>query len=229
MARDCTRRRILPDDLMTEIAVRKPKNASELAGIGRISRFLGMPELDSFSEAIGAAYGMPENEWPSLKRRQLTQEQSTMLTAVLGMLRKKASELRISQGMLCNRRDAEKLVLGGRYLPARRLIEAGVAVAVATDFNPGSSPSLHLPLAMTLACVTQAMTPEEVLRGATSVAARAVGLEGRAGSLAPGSQADLAVIDAPGLNHWLYHFRPNACTAVMKSGRWRIGPGRATG
>ena len=117
MARDRTRRRILPDDLMTEIAVRKPKNASELAGIRRIGRFLGMPELDSLSEAICEAYGMPENEWPTLKRRQLTQEQSTVLTAVLGILRQKASELGISQGMLCNRRDAEKLVLGSRDLP----------------------------------------------------------------------------------------------------------------
>jgi imidazolonepropionase len=112
------------------------------------------------------------------------------------------------------------LYLGQGYLPARRLIEAGVEVAVATDFNPGSSPSFHLPLAMTLACINQKMTPAESLRGATAIAARAVGLEGKAGSLTVGSNADIAMMDAPDLNHWLYHFQPNACTAVMKSGRW---------
>lgn len=112
------------------------------------------------------------------------------------------------------------LYLGEAHLPARRLIEAGVPVAVATDFNPGSSPSYHLPLAMTLACLNQRMTPAEALCGATALAARAVGLGGRAGSLTPGCQADLALIDAPDLNHWLYHFRANACHRVMKSGTW---------
>jgi imidazolonepropionase len=117
------------------------------------------------------------------------------------------------------------LYLGEPYLPARKLLENGVAVAVATDFNPGSAPSYHLPLAMTLACLNQRMSPQEVLNGATTVAARAVAAEDRIGSLLPGYQADLAVIDAPSLNHWLYHFIPNACAAVMKRGEWHSRPG----
>lgn len=112
------------------------------------------------------------------------------------------------------------LYLGERYLPARRLLEAGVPVAVATDFNPGSAPSFHLPLAMTLACLNQSMTPQESLMGATTVAARALSLHNRIGSLLPGYQADLAVIDARSLNHWLYHFTPNACVKVLKNGVW---------
>jgi imidazolonepropionase len=111
------------------------------------------------------------------------------------------------------------LYLGEPYLPARKLISHGVAVAVATDFNPGSAPSYHLPLAMTLACINQRMTPQEVLNGATTVAARAISEESRIGSLIPGYRADLAIIDAPSLNHWLYHFRPNACSTVIKNGK----------
>ena len=84
-------------------------------------------------------------------------------------------------------------------------------MAVATDFNPGSAPSYHLPFALTLACTLQRMTPAEALKGATIIAARAVGLEARIGSLEPGKAADFAVIDAPDVNHWLYHLRPNAC------------------
>jgi imidazolonepropionase len=112
------------------------------------------------------------------------------------------------------------------YMPARRMLQAGVRVAVATDFNPGSAPSYHLPLAMTLACLNQQMTPQEVLMGATTIAARAVAAEQRIGSLLPGYEADIAIIDTPSLNHWLYHFRGNACSAVLKSGRWQrqIGP-----
>ena len=116
ITKDRTRRRILADDQLVQIAVRQPKNPRELAQVGRISKLLEMSELDSLSEAICSAYAIAESEWPSLKRRQLTQEQSAALTAVLDQLRKKATELGISQGTLCNRKDAEKLVLGKRDL-----------------------------------------------------------------------------------------------------------------
>jgi len=106
------------------------------------------------------------------------------------------------------------------YLPAREMIDSGVRVAVATDFNPGSAPSYHLPLAMTLACLNQKMTPQEVLMGTTTVAARAISAEQHIGSLLPGYAADIAIIDAPSINHWLYHFRANACCGVIKSGQW---------
>ena len=104
-------------------------------------------------------------------------------------------------------------------MPARRFIEAGVPVAVATDFNPGSAPSYDLPLAMMLACNLQRMTPAEVLKGATIIAARALGLAREVGSIAPGYRADLAVIDAPDVNQWLYHFRPNACVLTVAAGQ----------
>jgi imidazolonepropionase len=109
-----------------------------------------------------------------------------------------------------------------RPMPARRLIASGVPVAIATDFNPGSAPSYHLPFALTLACTLLGMTPAEALKGATLYAARAIGLERMVGSLEPGKQADFAVIDAPDLDHWLYHLRPNACLVAAVGGtpRW---------
>jgi imidazolonepropionase len=115
------------------------------------------------------------------------------------------------------------LHLRSPFAPARRLLDAGVPVAVATDFNPGTAPSYHLPLALLLACTAQRMTPAEVLLGATLVAARALGLEKAIGSIEPGKAADLAVIDAPSVAHWLYHFRPNDCVLTIARGRtaWR--------
>jgi imidazolonepropionase len=66
------------------------------------------------------------------------------------------------------------------------------------------------------------MTPAEALKGATVYAARAVGLEAEIGSLEPGKAADFAVIDAPDVDLWLYHFRPNACVMTIAGGvlRW---------
>ncbi len=119
---------------------------------------------------------------------------------------------------------AVSLPLASLYLhtppmPARRLIQAGVPVAVATDFNPGSAPSYHLPLAMMLACNLQRMTPDEALKGATVYAAKALGVETDRGSLEEGKAADFVVIDADDVNQWLYHFRPNACVDVYVDGR----------
>jgi len=111
------------------------------------------------------------------------------------------------------------LYLNQTPMPARKFIDAGVPVAVATDFNPGSAPSWDLPLAMMLACHLQRMTPAEALKGATSIAARAVGMAGEAGEVSVGCRADLAVIDSPDVNHWLYHFRPNACVLTVAAGR----------
>jgi len=109
------------------------------------------------------------------------------------------------------------LYLNVAPLPARKMIDAGVPVAVATDFNPGSAPSWHLPLAMMLACNLQRMTPAEVLVGTTRIAARALRRDDL-GVLAPGKRADFAIIEAEDLTHWLYHFQPNACVRTVIDG-----------
>ncbi|CAN5239592.1 imidazolonepropionase [soil metagenome] len=103
-------------------------------------------------------------------------------------------------------------------LPARRFLDAGVAVAVASDFNPGTAPSFHLPLGMMLACTMQGMTPAEALKGTTIIAARAIGMEGEIGSLEPGKRADFVVLDAPDVEEWLYHFRANAAVRTVIGG-----------
>ncbi len=110
------------------------------------------------------------------------------------------------------------LYLNQRPMRVRAFLEAGVPVAVATDFNPGSAPSYHLPLALTLACTMNRMTPAEALKGATLYAARALDREVRIGSLEPGKQADFALLHAESVNHWLYHFRPNAVRTTFVRG-----------
>ena len=116
------------------------------------------------------------------------------------------------------------LVLGQEPMPARRLLDAGVRVAVATDFNPGSAPSASLGLALWLACTRQRMTPTEALRGATAEAARALGLDGP-GSIVPGAPADFAVFDAPTLDGWLSRWRAEPARRTVVAGEtvWERG------
>jgi imidazolonepropionase len=106
-----------------------------------------------------------------------------------------------------------------RALAARRLLDHGVHVAVATDYNPGSAPSYHLPLALLLACTLSRLTPHEALKGATSYAAEALGLADSVGSLEPGKQADFVLHDAPSANHWLYQFRGAPALLTVKRGQ----------
>lgn len=115
------------------------------------------------------------------------------------------------------------LYLRQQPLVARKLLDAGVGVAVATDFNPGSAPSYHLPLALSLACVLSRMTPIEALLGATGLAARALGMDGEIGSLEVGKRADFILLDAESPSQWLYHFRPNACATTFIGGT-RVWP-----
>jgi len=103
-------------------------------------------------------------------------------------------------------------------MPARAFMNAGVPVAVATDFNPGSAPSYHLPAAMYMACIMQRMSPAEVLKGATCYGAKAIGKASEVGQLINGHKADFAIIDAPDVNHWLGHFRPNAALMTVIGG-----------
>jgi imidazolonepropionase len=101
---------------------------------------------------------------------------------------------------------------------ARRFVHGGARVAVATDFNPGSAPSYHLPLALSLACTLNGLTPSEAVKGATSIAALALGRADTCGALTTGKRADIAVIDSPDPDTWLYHIEANRCSRVIKSG-----------
>jgi imidazolonepropionase len=105
------------------------------------------------------------------------------------------------------------------WAPARRLIEAGVPVALATDCNPGSSNTESLPTVAQLAIFELGLTVEEALTAVTLNAAVSLGLGGEVGSLEVGKRADVAVLDAPNLLHLAYHYGVNPVRSVVKAGR----------
>jgi imidazolonepropionase len=111
------------------------------------------------------------------------------------------------------------LTTGGPPAPARRLIERGVRVAVSTDFNPGTSYSENLPLALFLATTMLKMTPEEAILGATRHAAAALSRERAAGSLKPGLRADATVLMSKSYLDLIYHYGIDQVRTVVAGGR----------
>jgi imidazolonepropionase len=115
------------------------------------------------------------------------------------------------------------LVLGRPMPPGRALVDAGAAVALATDFNPGSAFCESLPLVTSLACTQLGLSPGEALGAVTVNAAHVLGRADRIGRLAPGYEADITLLAAPDWRHLAYHVGGEVVSAVVRSGRleWR--------
>lgn len=105
-----------------------------------------------------------------------------------------------------------------QYPPARKLIDAGVPVALATDFNPGSSPTPSMPFVLSLACTHMRMSSAEAIAAATVNGAHALGLAGRKGSIEPGKDADLSVFEVNDYREIPYWFAANRCRLVVMNG-----------
>lgn len=122
-------------------------------------------------------------------------------------------------GVIAVMLPATSFYLNKPYGSFREMIGLGIPVAVATDFNPGSTPCLSLPFAMTVACLYGKLTPEEALTAATLNGAAALRMADRLGTLECGKQADFVVWDAEDLNELLYRYGTNRAVAVYKKGK----------
>lgn len=117
------------------------------------------------------------------------------------------------------------------YANIRGMIDAGAAVALATDLNPGSAPCFSMPLVMALACRYQKLRPAEALNACTLNAAYALGMGDRIGSIEAGKQADLLILNAPDYRHLMYQMGHNLVETVIKRGMVqnfdKVSPGRS--
>ena len=107
-----------------------------------------------------------------------------------------------------------------KYPPARDIIDAGVPLAIASNFNPGSCMSYSMPLMMTIACTQMSMTPEEAITATTLNGAAALGLSQKLGSIEVGKQADIVLYDIPSYRYLVYHFGSNHVAKVIKRGTY---------
>lgn len=108
--------------------------------------------------------------------------------------------------------------LMAEYAPARKMIDSGLPIALSTDSNPGSSPTLSLQMIMNLACLKMGMTPEEVIVATTINAAHAIDRAKEIGSLEPGKKADVVIFDIPNYLFLTYQYGMNHVDTVIKNG-----------
>jgi imidazolonepropionase len=106
-----------------------------------------------------------------------------------------------------------------KYAPTRALVDAGAIVALATDYNPGTSPTMSMPMILSLACTQLRMSPAEAIVAATINAATSLLRDDRIGSLEAGKQADIAVFEVEDYREIPYYFGVNKCWMTLKNGR----------
>jgi imidazolonepropionase len=164
---------------------------------------------------------------PRIHAEQLARTGASRLAIELGaasadhLEKISASDIRAlaGSGVVCTLLPGCCFHLGlGQYAPARALIDAGAIVALATDFNPGTSPTLSMPMILSLACTQMRMTPAEAIAAATINAAFSLRRHDRVGSLAVGKYADLAAFDVADHREIPYYFGTNRCVLTVKRG-----------
>jgi len=111
------------------------------------------------------------------------------------------------------------------YAPAKKMLEEGVRVAISTDYNPGSSPTENIQMAMWMACFKMGLTPSDIVRGVTINAAYAINREKTIGSLEEGKKADILVFNSPSIEYLMYRFGANLISQVWKEGRLVVEDG----
>jgi imidazolonepropionase len=164
---------------------------------------------------------------PKIHADQITQMGASRLAAEVGCASADHLE-RIDEGGIAALKEggviagllpACSFYLGVAQAPARRLLDSGVAVSFATNYNPGSSMVESLPLTLSIACTQMRVTPSEALVGATSSAAASLRREKRMGRIEPGMDADLVILEASSVDAWLSEIGRAAVRMVLKRGR----------
>jgi imidazolonepropionase len=172
----------------------------------------------------GKRYGLK----PKIHADQLTSGRGAELAAEVGATSADHLEYISPTGMkMMAERGVVAVLLPGasfflsvkKFPPAREMIDEGMAIAVATDLNPGSSMTESLPLMMTMGCTLYRMTPKEVIQGVTIHAAKSIGKEDEIGTLEIGKKADIVVLDIPNYRYLPYHFGVDHVEYVFKTGK----------
>ena len=170
------------------------------------------------AESLGFGLKIHADEIEDLGGSTLAGEMEAVSAEHLIAIGEKGMDSMAAGGTTAMLLPATSFYLGKTYAPARTMIEKGIPVAIASDFNPGSCPSLNLQLAVNLGYLRYRMTPEEILTAVTINPACAIGMGDITGTLEVGKQADIVIWDAPDFEMLCYRFGSNLAQTVIKKG-----------
>jgi imidazolonepropionase len=171
------------------------------------------------AKELGLHIKMHADEFKSSEGAALAAEVGAISADHLGAITDDGIQRLANSGVIATLLPSTLFMLGEtHYAPARKLIDSGAAVALASDFNPGTSPTLNMQFVMTLACTQMRMTPAEAICAATKNGAAALRRADRLGSIEPGKQADFAVFAVDDYREIPYYAAVNFCVATFKRG-----------
>jgi imidazolonepropionase len=211
--------RLLSDDLLPEVARCR---LAEFCDVFCEQGVFSVTESESLLDkamALGFRLKLHADELTPLGGAELAARIGAVSADHLLCITTAGIEALAAAGTVATLLPGTAFFLGVDYAPARRLIDAGCAVALASDCNPGTCPSGNLPLVGTMACTQMRMLPGEAIVALTLNAAAALGRSDRIGSIEVGKQADLIVCDVPDYRQLFYHFGVNHVERVIKRGR----------
>lgn len=211
--------RLLVEEMLPEVA---RQHLAEFCDVFCETGVFGLAETEQILRAaadLGFKLKLHADEFTPLGGAELAARMAATSADHLLHVTEAGIEALRQSGTVATLLPGTAFFLGVSYAPARRLIDAGVPVALATDCNPGSCMTENLPLIGTIACTQMKMLPAEVIAAITLNAAAALGRSDRIGSIEPGKQADLAIFDVPNHRYLPYHFGVNHVWRVIKSGR----------
>ena len=171
------------------------------------------------AKELGFKLRIHADEMHNLGGAELAAELGTASADHLLMISDQGIEALASSDVVPVLLPATAFTLRKPYAPARRMLDAGLPVSLATDFNPGSCPTANLPLVMSIACLYMAMSPEEVFNAVTINAAYSLGRSDRLGTIEVGKQADLVIFDVDSYKKVPYFFGVNLARIVVKAGK----------
>jgi len=211
---------LLIDKLIPEIATQK---LAEFCDVFCECDAFNLAQSKQILEA-GKRYGLR----PRIHAEQLSHTGATQLAVKLGAASCDHLEKinRVDIRVLAKSKTVATLLPGcdfhlglKRYAPARELIDAGAIVALATDYNPGTSPTVSMPMILSLACTQLRMTPAEAITAATINSAYSLGRNKQIGSLEVGKLADISIFDVDDYREIPYYFGMNNCHTTIKRGQ----------
>ncbi|HSY32087.1 MAG TPA: imidazolonepropionase [Verrucomicrobiae bacterium] len=211
---------LLIDKLLPEIAAQK------LAQFCDVFCERGAFTLEQSKQILEA--GKRHGLRPRIHAEQLSRTGATQLAVKLGAASCDHLEKinRADVGVLAKSKTVATLLPGcdfhlglKQYAPARDLIDAGAIVALATDYNPGTSPTVSMPMILSLACTQLRMTPAEAITAATINSAYSLGRDKQIGSLEVGKLADVSIFDVDDYREIPYYFGMNTCHTTIKRGQ----------